>query len=164
MHLQIWHEPMCNAKIRLSVKRKASLGTLVTRYRSIIASWPTFFLLGIMCNILVPASRTNGQVSQQASFEASLRRFLLNDMKVWLGVTAAMGVAQVALDRFNLFPHQLPDILVGTRHMAFLWLAPALLALTASLIIVSHWLMNGMVYILGAVYALSSWTYRLESQ
>jgi glycosylphosphatidylinositol deacylase len=141
LHLQSWADPACPVNLRLSIDLKASLGTLVIRYRSIMASWPTFVTLGMLRRILSPwkGSRTNINAS---TMQDALQQYLLEDLPLWTGLAVLSGLAQAVLSDRETFSSYSSTLLLGTKHLLFLLLVPVFLAVAISAIVVSHLLLR----------------------
>lgn len=150
LRLQVWHDPACAVKVELAVNRRASLGSIVTRYRSIIASWPSAILLGAMRFLLLPPDQANSR-STEFTFGDSLRYFLLRESHWWLAAISLLGISQVLMLHFKMFSDSTAPILLGTRHMLFLALAPSFLAIVTTLVLLSHIILGSLQSILGFV-------------
>lgn len=155
MLLQAWYDASCPVKIALSVNRKASLGTVVTRYRSIIASWPIFILLGTMRHMLAP-SRCAKDKCDVVSFNESLKKFIMLESGWWVAAITTIGIVQVILLHIGLLSSTLSSMLLGTHHLLFLPLGPAFLAVVTVAVLLSNMLLKSLVSLSSSVVAVGS--------
>lgn len=153
LRLQVWHQSDCPVSVKLSVDRKASLGAIVTRYRSILASWPVFIVLGILRSVLL-GPRSSSKIAQSSTFEGSLRQFLVPESRSCLIILTAASTAQVILLHYNVFPRHIASILLGTRHLLFLLLAPAFMAVTTAIVLISHALLRTATFLAVKVFTV----------
>lgn len=146
MMLQYWHDPACPLEITLSVNRIASLGTIVTRYRSIIASWPILVLLGAIRHLLVRSTSTVHTVTTQLkTFDGSLKSFLMCESCWWLSAAVTFGAVQASMLHIGVLPAALVNLLLGTRHLLLLLLIPAFLAFATCAVVISNVVLRTMV-------------------
>lgn len=101
--------------------------------------------------LLVPP-HTSGRIPVILTVGKSLRAFLLLEGTGWLAIVLAIGIVQAFLLHVHLLPEMASAVLLGTRHLLLLGLAPAFLAVVATAVFLSHVLLNGIVASLAFVY------------
>lgn len=145
LQMRIWHDPECSLRVSLGIDVFASLSTLVIRFRSIVAAWPVFMALGVLCQQL---STSHGK---PLTGTTAVQDFFLGSWSCWLAAMLSTGILQVMPVWGMATSPWVSQLLLGTAQALFLPLIPIFLAITAVLYLSSRGIFLSLFYLMTGI-------------
>lgn len=147
LHIQIFRPPTCVVHLRISISWKESFGTLLLRYRTVVAAWPALCAIAFLQAVLVaPPSPGDREFRAQTflwRFHDTMIRALVKCSLLALLVASGQALAPV-----YAFKRYTRHFLLGTDLFVLSILAPALLAVCGAVVAVLNVLVLCLLYTL----------------